>query len=618
MRRTGLVLAGLGAFLIVFAVLVASWVTGQVIKFPLNQYASVTLTAPNATYFSASKLTEQTGVTMEATYTIKGNAKAGSSSTAVWNQFVYVYDQSNKAPVQTITRTFAFNRRTAQLVNCCGANVGGNSSIQQTGYVGYVLPIGTKKQTYDVFDANVNKPEPFRYSGIGDVDGTQAYMFTENVAPTQNGTQTVPGSVVNSSAASVTLPQYYQTQTTYWIDPVTGALLNVTQNEKLTLRNTDGSTALVLFNADLVATQASIDGLVAIDNSQVSKASLVGTLLPLATGVVGLLLLVIGLIIGRRPQPDAEAVPSHREPELDAAESEAATSSLVPGLDDEPREPTVASPVVREAAVSEAEAKEAEAKEEAKAEEASATPAGTAAAGTAGAATTAAGTAAAAGAAGAASAASAETKAEEASAEEAKAGETQAAAAKAADAKAADAEAKAEGAEAKAEDKAAEADTEPASPAAAAEAAEAKSEAAQAEATAGESKAQADAKAEETPAGEAQAAEAKADAADTPADAPAATNAPAADAPAADAPATDAPAAETPAAANAEANASAANAEANASAANAETKATETPAEAATAEIPAVDAETAESQTPADATAETPATSRRRRGAHRR
>jgi len=95
----------------VFALLQAFWVTGQVIKFPLNQYAAVTLTDPNATYFSAAKLTEMSGVNLEATYTIKGNAAAGSSSTAVWNQFIYVYDQTNKLPVQSITRTFAFDRR---------------------------------------------------------------------------------------------------------------------------------------------------------------------------------------------------------------------------------------------------------------------------------------------------------------------------------------------------------------------------------------------------------------------------------------------------------------------------------------------------------------------------
>jgi hypothetical protein len=463
MRRTGLVLAGVGAFLIVFALLQAFWVTGQVTKFPLNQYATVTLTDPNASYFSAAKLTEMSGVNLEATYTIKGNAAAGSSSIAVWNQFIYVYDQTNKLPVQTVTRTFAFDRRTAQLINCCGANVNGDSSIQQHGYVGYVLPIGTKRQTYDVFDTNLNKAVPFTFTGVGDAGGTQAYKFTVNVPPTQNGTQTVPGSLVHSSAASVTLPQYYEVHSTYWIDPVTGALLNVTQNEKLTLRNTDGSTALVLLSANLAATQASIDGLVAIDNSQLSKASLVGTLLPLLTGVIGLLLLIVGIVLFRRPEEAVEAAPSHREPELAAAGPEAAAShSLVPGLDDEAGEATVQSPVVREAAVSEAEVRQ----------------------------------------------------------EEAAAADAQAAGA---EAEAGQAEAKAED---KTEDKAAEAGAEPASAAAAEGAAEAKAEAAQAETTAEGAQAEAEAKGGEAQAAEAEAAEApaaaadaKAEAADAPADA---------------------------------------------------------------------------------------------------
>jgi hypothetical protein len=507
MRRVGLVLAGLGTCLIVFGVLVASWVTGQVIKFPLNEYATVSLTDPNATYFSAAKLAELTGVNMEATYTIKGNAAAGSSSTAVWNQFVYVYDQSDKQPVQSTTRTFAFNRHTAQLVNCCGANVNGSSSVQQHGYVGIVLPIGTKKQTYDVFDTNVNKAVPFTYSGIGDVSGTQAYKFTENLAPTQNGTQTVPGSLVNQAAASVTLPQFYQTQTTYWIDPVTGALLNVTENEKLTLRNTDGSQALVLFSANLAATQDSIDGLVALDSSQVSKASLVGTLLPLATGIIGLLLLVIGIVLVRRPDRDTETAPSRREPELAAAEPEAATGSLVPGLDDEPREATVASPVTREGAASEAAAREDEA-----AREKAATGNG-------------------AGAVTADAAAGAEAKAADANAAEGDAA--------AADAKAADAEARAE-------DKAADADAAPASPAAATEAAgarteaaDAKTEAAQADAAAQDTKAEADTKAEEARAEDAPAEDAPAEAAT------------------AEIPAVDADTAESPAAADATAETSA-------------------------------------------------------------
>ena len=347
MRRVGLVLAGLGTCLIVFAVLMPVWVSSKVLKFPLNEYATATLTASNVSYFSPTKLTEMTGVNMEATYTIKGNAAAGSSSTAVWNQFIYVYDQTNKLPFQTMTRTFAFNRRTAQLIDCCGANVNGDSSVEQTGIVGYVFPIGTQKQTYDVFDTNLNKPMPFTYAGTDTVDGIQAYRFTENVSPTQNGTQVLPGSLVGESQASVVLPQYYEMHLTYWIDPDTGALLNATENEKLTLRNSQGAQALLLLDANLAMTPTSVNGLVALDNSQRSKMSLVTTILPLVTGIVGLILLIVGILLSRRREDveDVEGGASATSPELAAAEPEDADDSaqsvtqpsLVPGLDDEPR-----------------------------------------------------------------------------------------------------------------------------------------------------------------------------------------------------------------------------------------------------------------------------------------
>jgi hypothetical protein len=352
MRRfVGLVLVGLGTCLIVFAVLMPTYVSSRVLKFPLNEYETATLTAGNVTYFSPTKLTELTGVNMEATYTLKGNAAAGSGSTAVWNEFTYVYDQTNKLSFSTMTRTFAFNRRNAQLVDCCGANVNGDSSIRQTGYVGYVLPIGTQKQTYDVFDPNVNKPEPFAYAGTGTVDGIQTYRFVENVSPTQNGSQTLPGSLVNMNQATVTLPQYYQNQVTYWIDPTTGVLLDVTENEKLTLESS-GTQALLLLDANFAATQASINRAVAQDNSGRSKVSLVNTILPLVTGIVGVVLLIAGILLARRPREDVTAATATPEQaaeseEADSSAQQATQASLVPGLDDEPQEAPLEPSAVR-------------------------------------------------------------------------------------------------------------------------------------------------------------------------------------------------------------------------------------------------------------------------------
>src|SRR5581483_11378213 len=274
---------------------------------PLNEYQTATLEASNASYFSATSLTEKTGVNLQATYTIKGDGAAGTSSTAVWNEYSYVYDRTNHYAVQQMTRRFAFDRKTGQLTMCCGANVNGDSSVLQRGLVGYVFPFGTKKQTYQVFDTTLNKPVPFPYAGTTTVRGITAYKFTEDIAPVQVATQTVPGSLVGMSAASVTLPEYYEIHLTYYVDPTTGALINVQEHQTMTLRNpSTGAQALSLFDADLKVTPASLTTIVGLDTNGRNELTLLKVILPIVLGVVGLIALVVGLILGRRPRPSVD------------------------------------------------------------------------------------------------------------------------------------------------------------------------------------------------------------------------------------------------------------------------------------------------------------------------
>ena len=334
MRRViGLTLTGAGTFLIVCAVLLPTWVSSQVIKFPLNEFETATLAASNASYFSPSSLTEKTGVSLEATYTIKGDGAAGNSSTAVWDEYSYAYDLTNRQPVQQMTRRFAFDRRTALLVMCCGANVNGDSSIDQRGYLGYVFPIGTQKQTYDVFDTTLNRPEPFVYSGTTDVHGIGAYEFVENVAPVQVGTQTLPGSLVGLSAASVTLPEYYQIHLIYYVDPATGALIDVNEHQTTSLRNpATGAQALLLFDADLIATPATVTNVVALDTSGRNKLNLIETILPLVLGIVGAVALVTGILLARKPHEDIAAEPAGTSPGS-AADAAPATEHAAPAAE---------------------------------------------------------------------------------------------------------------------------------------------------------------------------------------------------------------------------------------------------------------------------------------------
>src|SRR3984957_6274278 len=301
----GLILAGLGAFLILVAVLLPTWVVGQVVKFPLNEYETATLQASNASYFDQASLTEKTGVTMEATYTIKGDASAGNSSTAVWNEFSYVYDLTNHQKVQETTRRFAFDRRTGQLVDCCEASVNGVKSVRQTGLVGYVFPMGTQKQTYQVFDTTLNKTMPFVYSGTTDVHGIQAYEFVENVAPTQISSVTLPGSFVKSTAASVTLGEDDAEHLIYYVDPETGALVDVNEQQSTTLRTSaSAAPALVGFDADLIATPASVTQIVALDSSGRNELTLIETPLPIVLGIVGGVALLAGILLRRKPHED--------------------------------------------------------------------------------------------------------------------------------------------------------------------------------------------------------------------------------------------------------------------------------------------------------------------------
>jgi len=348
MRVTGFMLAGLGVLLILAAILLPGWVSSQFIKFPLSENQTAVLTASNASYFSAAVFKEQTGVTIQATYTIKGEPAKGSSSTAVWEQTSSVVDLTNHRSIQQTTRTFAFGRRTGLLVDCCGANVNGNASVRQTGYSGVVFPFGTQKQTYQVFDTTLDRPLPFVYAGTANVGGIATYEFTENVPSTQFTTQEVPGSMLGVKTAVVRAPLFDEQHLVYYVDPETGALLDVNEQQTVTLHNpATGAAALVLYDADLTVTPASLSQIVALDSSGRSTITLVETTLPLVAGIVGGVALLAGAFLGlrgRKPRDDMaelDDVPLERSSAATESARDHRAAELVgvaPGLDDSQQE----------------------------------------------------------------------------------------------------------------------------------------------------------------------------------------------------------------------------------------------------------------------------------------
>jgi hypothetical protein len=300
MRRvTGLVTVALGTFLIVLAVLTRFYVVGQVVKFPLDESTVTTLVATDVSYFSTGLLQELTHVSMTDTSTTQGDVAAGSKHTAVWNNFTYLYDNTNQLTYNYSLRRLAFDRRSGELVNCCGTAIDGEK-VHVSG-LGYVWPLNAQKQTYEIFDSTLEKPEPATFDGTATVDGLRTYKYVENIAPTQFATQTLPGSLVGmADQQTVQLGEYYAGTTTEWVDPITGAPVQVTLSQHLYLAGSSGTSVLTLLNGTFTTTPSAVAAAVSTAKSYDAKISVISRIAPAIGGVAGVIVLIIGIVLGSR------------------------------------------------------------------------------------------------------------------------------------------------------------------------------------------------------------------------------------------------------------------------------------------------------------------------------
>jgi Porin PorA len=303
------VLIGLGVFFIVVAIMARFFVPGQAVKFPLNEFSKSTLQAQNASYFSPHFVTEESGVTLQATNTQKGNVAAakeiGSSRVAVWESYTAIQDVTHRQPVSIPAQgnTLAFDRKTGVLVPWSGNTVAGQH-VSVSGQ-GPLFPFNTKKQSYQVFDTTLTKPVTFHYAGTATTDGVGTYVFTATVPSTQVGTQKLPGSLVGMSAPEVTLPEFYSAKYIYYVDPQTGVPVDTQQNVQQVLKDSAGTPRLVLLAADFKTVKASIDATIKTDKKARGEINLLTVIIPIVAGLLGIILLIVGAVLSR-PRPEDE------------------------------------------------------------------------------------------------------------------------------------------------------------------------------------------------------------------------------------------------------------------------------------------------------------------------
>ncbi|WP_165958995.1 DUF3068 domain-containing protein [Actinomadura sp. KC345] len=309
MRRIiGISLIGLGTFLVAAGVFVRFYVAPALVGAPTDVYQVTRLQADGASYLDASSLTVRTGAAVSVTSTVRGDVEASGDDVAVYDSGTIVQDAARGTRIEIQNARYAFDRRTGELRDCCGAAVQGDTNVRMDG-IGLFWPVEARTDDLEVFDTGTRRAWPVVFDGEERVDGLLTYRFVQRVPATQ-----VAGDVPALPAAlfgrpgggpAVEASRYYQADITYWIDPRTGAPVDQRRHVVTTLRPKEGPGSLVVADLDLRMTQDSREELRAKSDDGAGKIRLLEAVLPLAAVGLGLPAVVAGLILtfgeGRRP-----------------------------------------------------------------------------------------------------------------------------------------------------------------------------------------------------------------------------------------------------------------------------------------------------------------------------
>jgi len=296
-RRVGFVLVFVGLFLLFFGVVERVYAYPRLKKAPLDQYSQPVATG-TGTYFNRSpdKLKEITGAQLKNVRTVRGDVKAGTDEVAVWDSFNSTVDTADQGVITATQERIALDRVTAQSVQCCGEN---------PRHQGLTLkfPFGTEKITYQFWDGPAQRALPAAFTRTEKLNGLTVYRFEQRIDRLDVGDQDIPGTLAGEpDTPSVQTNIIYSNTKTLWVEPATGIIVKAQQDATQVLETQGGEQVLTLLDAVLTYDEATVDGNADDASSGANRLRLLGTVLPFAALLLGLVAVGAGLVLLRSPE----------------------------------------------------------------------------------------------------------------------------------------------------------------------------------------------------------------------------------------------------------------------------------------------------------------------------
>ena len=328
---------GLGAALLIAALLLSTYTTSRITKIPLDIDATLTSDGTGTALDSASLsgdhfvVNQNVPLTSQQQISVESPANADVITLQVGTSVRRTDKQKDSGLLLAIVDTVTFNRKTAMAVSD-DTHTGG--AVQKPRTIGdenpptaiplrheglsYRFPFHTEKKTYPYFDPIAQKAFDVNYDTQEDVNGLTTYRFTQNIGYNGDGKLVAPvrylslyagdedGKVTASAAMwdlqgdpaeQITMTRYYAAQRTFWVDPVSGTIVKETEHANHYFSRDALKPEVTLADYKVTSTEETVESQVNAARDERDRLALWSRVLPITFTAVGVIALVGGGVL---------------------------------------------------------------------------------------------------------------------------------------------------------------------------------------------------------------------------------------------------------------------------------------------------------------------------------
>ena len=328
MRRVfSTALIGLGAFLIMAAVLVKFYAHPNLATMPTNYESTTELQAQGATIFDAATLAPITTDLAISSYTVADSDVATPDGVVVWVNRTSILntgvpgatcdpnvDAALPGCFKQDSERVPFDAESGAAAECpdCGSYVdesyidGDRYAVRQVdvnrkGQI-YKAPFDLQKSDLTWWDSASREASTMKYLGTEKIDGLEVYKYVQTIDATKVGDQDLPGSVFGVTDDTVTADMMYAMVRTMWFEPTTGAPVKRVENRNQYF-DYEGQ-QVPAFVGTIEYTPDTVANLVKDGKSQSFLLGGMVWLFPLSMILLGLVAIAVGLRLRRGGRDD--------------------------------------------------------------------------------------------------------------------------------------------------------------------------------------------------------------------------------------------------------------------------------------------------------------------------